>query len=89
MARPLRIEFPGALYHVTTRGNARHWRAVGLHYSIISRLVTLRLGEDTQNKTCPLSCNGMLDRIRRPTASPNLSMNTDSPSALSSWPFDQ
>jgi putative transposase len=24
MARPLRIEFPGALYHVTARGNARH-----------------------------------------------------------------
>ena len=23
MARPLRIEYPGALYHVTTRGNAR------------------------------------------------------------------
>ncbi len=23
MARPLRIEFPGALYHVTVRGNAR------------------------------------------------------------------
>lgn len=23
MARPLRIEFPGAVYHVTTRGNAR------------------------------------------------------------------
>src|SRR5512145_316717 len=23
MARPLRIEFPGALYHVTSRGNAR------------------------------------------------------------------
>ena len=23
MARPLRLEFPGALYHVTTRGNAR------------------------------------------------------------------
>ena len=23
MARPLRIEFPGAIYHVTTRGNAR------------------------------------------------------------------
>jgi putative transposase len=22
MARPLRIEFPGALYHVTSRGNA-------------------------------------------------------------------
>jgi REP element-mobilizing transposase RayT len=24
MARPLRIEYPGALYHVTSRGNARH-----------------------------------------------------------------
>jgi len=23
MARPLRIEYPGALYHITTRGNAR------------------------------------------------------------------
>lgn len=24
MARPLRLEFPGAIYHVTARGNARH-----------------------------------------------------------------
>ena len=23
MARPLRLEFPGALYHLTARGNAR------------------------------------------------------------------
>jgi putative transposase len=23
MARPMRIEFPGAVYHVTSRGNAR------------------------------------------------------------------
>jgi hypothetical protein len=23
MARPLRLEFPGAVYHVTARGNAR------------------------------------------------------------------
>ena len=23
MARPLRIEYPGALYHVTSRGNAK------------------------------------------------------------------
>ena len=23
MARPLRVEFPGALYHVTSRGNGR------------------------------------------------------------------
>jgi len=23
MSRPLRIEFPGAVYHVTSRGNAR------------------------------------------------------------------
>ena len=24
MARPLRLEFAGALYHVTARGNERH-----------------------------------------------------------------
>ena len=24
MARPLRIEYPGAVYHVTSRGNARN-----------------------------------------------------------------
>ena len=24
MARPLRVEFPGAVYHVTSRGQARH-----------------------------------------------------------------
>ena len=24
MARPLRLEFPGAIYHLTSRGNARH-----------------------------------------------------------------
>jgi REP element-mobilizing transposase RayT len=24
MTRPLRVEFPGALYHVTARGNSRH-----------------------------------------------------------------
>jgi len=29
MARPLRIEFPGALYHVTTHGNARYWSSCG------------------------------------------------------------
>jgi len=23
MARPLRIEYPGAIYHITSRGNAR------------------------------------------------------------------
>ncbi|RME63366.1 MAG: addiction module toxin RelE, partial [Nitrospirae bacterium] len=23
MARPLRIEFPGAVYHITSRGNAK------------------------------------------------------------------
>ncbi len=23
MARPLRLEFPGAVYHITARGNAR------------------------------------------------------------------
>ena len=23
MARPLRVEYPGAVYHITSRGNAR------------------------------------------------------------------
>jgi len=25
MARPLRIEFPGAVYHITSRGNAKQF----------------------------------------------------------------
>ena len=41
MARPLRIEFAGALYHVTARGNARE--QVGAHfgvsYATVSRAV--------------------------------------------------
>ena len=36
MARPLRIEFPGAVYHVTARGNARQniYR-----YATVSRII--------------------------------------------------
>ncbi len=46
MARPLRIEFPGALYHVTARGNARQdiyldardsWRFLGLLGEVCAR----------------------------------------------------
>ncbi len=46
MARPLRIEFPGALYHVTARGNARQdiyldardsWRFLDLLGEVCSR----------------------------------------------------
>ena len=29
MARPLRLEFPGAIYHVTARGNARNAIFIG------------------------------------------------------------
>lgn len=29
MARPLRLEFPGAVYHLTSRGNARTNRSGG------------------------------------------------------------
>ncbi len=44
MARPLRIEFPGALYHVTARGNARSEFFWGdddrwLFFSILADLV--------------------------------------------------
>jgi REP element-mobilizing transposase RayT len=31
MARPLRLEFPGAVYHVTSRGNARQDIVVDAH----------------------------------------------------------
>ena len=31
MARPLRVEFPGAVYHVTSRGHARHGSDDPLH----------------------------------------------------------
>jgi REP element-mobilizing transposase RayT len=37
MARPLRIEFPGALYHVTARGNAR----AAIYHSDADRLLFL------------------------------------------------
>ena len=53
MARPLRIEFDGALYHVTSRGNARELifiidtnRILFLdkkESALIARLKTLRL----------------------------------------------
>ncbi len=37
MARPLRIEFPGALYHVTSRGNASQAIFIGNHYNLFQR----------------------------------------------------
>ncbi|PLX85217.1 MAG: addiction module toxin RelE, partial [Desulfuromonas sp.] len=44
MARPLRIEFPGAVYHVTSRGNARGMIFDGdddreLFFSILTKIV--------------------------------------------------
>ena len=36
MARPLRIEFPGAVYHVTSRGNARQKID---RYATVSRII--------------------------------------------------
>jgi putative transposase len=41
MARPLRIEFPGALYHVTARGNAR----APIYHSDADRLLFLDVNE--------------------------------------------
>jgi hypothetical protein len=46
MARPLRLEFPGAVYHVTLRGNARQaiFREsfLGVLSSVVARLNLLR-----------------------------------------------
>ena len=43
MARPLRIEFPGAVYHVTSRGNAPQAiflkRYSRMHFSTVSRAI--------------------------------------------------
>ncbi len=46
MARPLRIEYEGVVYHVTSRGNAGkpvfrddEGREIGIHYSVISKLL--------------------------------------------------
>jgi hypothetical protein len=36
MARPLRIEFPGAVYHVTSCGNARQNI---YHYATVSGII--------------------------------------------------
>jgi REP element-mobilizing transposase RayT len=44
MARPLRIEYPGALYHITTRGNARR--------SIFKDDGDRRLFLDTLHRVC-------------------------------------
>ena len=50
MARPLRIEFPGAIYHVMSRGNARRtiFRDEGDYQRLIDGLavVVFRLGWD-------------------------------------------
>jgi putative transposase len=45
MARPLRLEFPGAIYHLTSRGNARQKVFFGgadreLFLSTLSRAVS-------------------------------------------------
>ncbi len=40
MARPLRIEFPGALYHLTSRGNARKSIGEWEIYSIVIKSTT-------------------------------------------------
>jgi hypothetical protein len=59
MARPLRIEFPGAAYKVTSRGNEKIEEAVeryvytqrevadhlGVHFSPISRIMHQRKGD--------------------------------------------
>jgi hypothetical protein len=69
-ARQLRIAYAGARYHVTTRDNARQnifltdkdpqrslstpGHPAGLHYSTISRFVTLQTGHKAQDKIEPL-----------------------------------
>jgi hypothetical protein len=58
MARPLRIEFPGAVYHVSSKGNERIQEAVekygytqrevvdhlGIHFTSVYRIMRKRAG---------------------------------------------
>jgi putative transposase len=46
MARPLRIEFPGAVYHVTSRGNARE----AIYFTKNDRKLFLKNLEDAKDK---------------------------------------
>ena len=44
MARPLRLEYPGAIYHVTARGNARRaiFRSDPDRFRFLDKLSALR-----------------------------------------------
>ena len=52
MARPLRVEFPGAVYHVTSRGQKKENRgqesgsgmSIDLCVDLVKRIVDLKLG---------------------------------------------
>ncbi|MGB3223857.1 MAG: transposase [Desulforhopalus sp.] len=74
MARPLRIEFPGAVYHVTSRGNARQ----NIFFDDVDRQVFLKvLGNvvEKYNWLCHAYC--LLDNhyhILVETQDPNLSL---------------
>ncbi len=74
MARPLRIEFPGAVYHVTSRGNARQ----NIFFDDVDRQVFLKvLGNvvEKYNWLCHAFC--LLDNhyhILVETQDPNLSL---------------
>jgi REP element-mobilizing transposase RayT len=74
MARPLRIEYPGAVYHVTSRGNARQ----SIFIDDVDRQVFLEvLGNvvEKYNWLCHAFC--LLDNhyhILVETQDPNLSL---------------
>jgi REP element-mobilizing transposase RayT len=74
MARPLRIEFPGAVYHITSRGNARQ----NIFFDDVDRQVFLKvLGNvvEKYNWLCHAFC--LLDNhyhILVETLDPNLSL---------------
>ena len=57
MARPLRIEFPGALYHVIVRGNER---AAGVRSLLYTTLKVATLSDVSTN---PTSGEGDTNRV--------------------------
>ena len=49
MVRPLRIEFPGAVYHV--KSQAAIAAQLGVHYSLVSKVIKQEVSRDSRFKT--------------------------------------
>jgi hypothetical protein len=70
MARPLRIEYAGARYHVMTRGDRREarWREIDLATQQKGHHVKVKIAQQLRRQT-PMSRQWIADRLRMGSAS--------------------